>query len=170
MDRSRRGYVAGNAVATRVEAQVPYDYTVATGIRDDGAGRPGRDRCDPPDQFGLWGVPGSLVELKTAGDTGIKLTALEAVPFMTASGGSCTFSLIIVPLVKVVELPGETDCCDVVKVAASGTDCGLPLALSVIVSIPGSVPATVGLNVTLMEQLACGGRVAEGIGHVFVCA
>ena len=124
----------------------------------------------PPDQFGLWGVPGSLVELKTAGDTGIKLTALEAVPFMTASGGSCTFSLIIVPLVKVVELPGETDCCDVVKVAASGTDCGLPLALSVIVSIPGSVPATVGLNVTLMEQLACGGRVAEGIGHVFVCA
>jgi hypothetical protein len=124
----------------------------------------------PPDQFGFWGVPGSLVELKTAGDTGIKLTALEAVLFMTASGGSSTVSLIIVPLLKVVEVFGETGCCDVVKVAASGTDCGLPLALSVIVSIPGSVPATVGLKVTLMEQLACGARVVGEIGHVFVCA
>jgi hypothetical protein len=123
----------------------------------------------PPDQSGFWGVPGSLVWLKAAGDSGMKLTALEAVPFMTASGGSSTVSLIIVALLKVVEVPGETGCCGVVKVAASGTDCGLSLALSVIVSIPGSVPATVGVNVTLMKQLPPGARVAGGIGHVFDC-
>src|SRR5208337_4315661 len=123
----------------------------------------------PPDQFGSCFVPGSLVELKAAGDSGMKQTALEAVPFMAALGGSVTVSLIIVAFVKVVEVPGETDCCDVVKVAASGTDCGLLPALSVIVSVPGSVPATVGLKVTLMEQLACGARVVGEIGHVFVC-
>ena len=80
----------------------------------------------PPDQFGFWGVPGSLVELKTAGDTGMKLTALETVPFMIASEGSVTVSLIIVGLVKVVEVPGETDCCAVVKVAPKGTQYPAP--------------------------------------------
>ena len=123
----------------------------------------------PPDQFGYWGVPGSLVWLKPAGDTGMKLTALETVPFMITSGGSVTVSLIIAGLVKVVEAFGETGCCGVVKVAASETDCGLSLALSVIVSVPGSVPATVGVNVTVMEQLASDARVAGDIGHVFVC-
>jgi hypothetical protein len=122
----------------------------------------------PPDQSGLWGVPGSLVELKTAGGTGMKLTALKAVPIMFASGGSVTVSLTIAGLVKVVVAPGETGCGGVVKVAASGTDC-VP-ALSVIVSIPGSGPATVGVNVTLMEQLASDARVLGDIGHVFVCA
>jgi hypothetical protein len=128
----------------------------------------------PPDQFGSCFVPGSLVELKTAGVTGMKLTALKAVatvpvPVMFASGGSSTVSLIIVALLKVVEVPGETGCCGVVKVAASETDCGLSLALSVIVSVPGSEPGTVRVNVTVMMQLACGARVAGGIGHVFVC-
>jgi hypothetical protein len=92
---------------------------------------------------------------------------------MTASGGSSTVSLITVPLLKVivplkvVEVPGETGCGGVL--VASGTDCGLSLALSVIVSIPGSMPETVGVNVTLMEQWAPGARAAVGIGHVFVC-
>jgi len=129
----------------------------------------------PPDQFGSCFVPGSLVELKTAGVTGMKLTALKAVatvpvPVMFASGGSSTVSLIIVALLKVVEVPGETGCCGVVKVAASETDCGLSLALSVIVSVPGSEPSTVRVNVTVMEQWACGARVAGGVRHVFVCA
>ena len=34
------------------------------------------------------------------------------------------------------------------------TDCGLPLALSVIVREPVRVPVVVGANVALMEQLA----------------
>jgi len=122
----------------------------------------------PPDQFGYWGVPGSLVELKTAGGTGMKLTALETVPFMITSGGSVTVSLIIAAFVKVVEAFGETGCRGVVKVAASGTDC-VP-ALSVMVSVPGSEPATVGVNVTLMEQFARDARVGEGLRHVLVCA
>ena len=122
----------------------------------------------PPDQFGFWGVPGSLVELKTAGVTGKKLTALKAVPIMFASGGSATVSLIIAALVKVVVAPGETGCCGVVKAAASGTDC-VP-ALSVMVSVPGSEPATVGVNVTVMEQFARDARVGEGLRHVLVCA
>jgi hypothetical protein len=119
----------------------------------------------PPDQFGSCFVPGSLVELKTSGGTGMKLTALKAVPIMFASGGSVTVSLIIAAFVKVVEVPGETGCCGVVKAAASGTDC-VP-ALSVMVSVPGSEPATDGVNVTLTEQLASDAR---GTGHVLVCA
>ncbi len=48
------------------------------------------------------------------------------------------------------------------------TDCGLPLALSVIVTAAVSVPVAVGVKVTLMVQLAPAARVAVEIGQVFV--
>ena len=47
------------------------------------------------------------------------------------------------------------------------TVCGLLLALSVIVSVPGWEPVVVGLNVTLTVQVACAGR---ELPQVFVCA
>jgi len=45
--------------------------------------------------------------------------------------------------------------------------CGLLLALSVIVSVPGWEPVVVGLSVTLTVQVACAGR---ELPQVFVCA
>src|SRR5260221_11474409 len=46
--------------------------------------------------------------------------------------------------------------------------CGLPPALSVIVSVPARAPSTVGVNVTLIVQVfdpAVAGNVAGLIGH-----
>ena len=40
-----------------------------------------------------------------------------------------------------------------VAAPVSATECGLPAALSVIVAAPVRLPAAVGLNVTLIEQL-----------------
>ena len=46
------------------------------------------------------------------------------------------------------------------------TVCGLLLALSVIVSVPGCEPVVVGLNVTLTVQVPWA---ANELPHVFVC-
>ena len=46
------------------------------------------------------------------------------------------------------------------------TDCGLPVALSVTVIVPGWLPAAVGVKVTLMEQLA---PTATEAPQVLVC-
>ena len=45
--------------------------------------------------------------------------------------------------------------------------CGLPAALSVTVIVPVRVPATVGVNVTLIVQLALA---ASDVPQVLVCA
>ena len=47
------------------------------------------------------------------------------------------------------------------------TVCGLPVALSVTVMVPGWLPTAVGVKVTLMEQLAAAAREA---GQVLVWA
>src|SRR5271167_3948598 len=47
----------------------------------------------------------------------------------------------------------------------NGIDCGLPLALSVTVSVPVRAPTAVGANVTLMMQFAPAGNVAGPIGQ-----
>jgi len=55
-----------------------------------------------------------------------------------------------------------------VPVPVNGTVCGLPPALSVIVSVPARAPSTVGVNVTLIVQVfdpAVAGNVAGLIGH-----
>jgi hypothetical protein len=43
------------------------------------------------------------------------------------------------------------------------TLCGLPVALSVIVIVPGWLPTAVGVKVTLMEQLAPGATEAPQV-------
>ena len=43
------------------------------------------------------------------------------------------------------------------------TVCGLPVALSVTVIVPGRLPTAVGVNVTLMEQLAPAAREAPQV-------
>ena len=48
--------------------------------------------------------------------------------------------------------------------------CGLLAALSVIVTAPASAPPVLGVNVTLIVQLAVGTMVAGESGQLFVCA
>ena len=50
----------------------------------------------------------------------------------------------------------------------SVTVCGLPNSLSLIFSVPGRVPAVVGVKVTLMVQFAPTARVEGEIGQLFV--
>ena len=52
----------------------------------------------------------------------------------------------------------------------NGIDCGLPLALSVTVSVPVRAPTAVGANVTLMMQFAPAGKVAGLIGQALAPA
>ena len=52
----------------------------------------------------------------------------------------------------------------------SETACGLPEALSVIVSDPVRLPVAVGLNVTVKIQLAAGASCTGGVPHVLVWA
>jgi hypothetical protein len=79
---------------------------------------------------------------------------------------------------KLSVLPAFTFCTDVgpvnpksggVVVPVSGTVCGLPAALSMMVKVPMRVPAAVGVNVTLIVQLApaasgvAGGVIGQGV-------
>ena len=48
--------------------------------------------------------------------------------------------------------------------------CGLPVALSVMVIVPGCAPVAVGVKVTLIVQLALTARVDGLMGQLFVCA
>ncbi len=57
-----------------------------------------------------------------------------------------------------------------VPVPVSETVCGLPDALSMIVTEAERLPVADGVNVTLMEQFAFTASVALLAGHVFVCA
>src|SRR5580704_5846291 len=52
----------------------------------------------------------------------------------------------------------------------SGIVCGLPVALSMTVSVPVRAPTAVGANVTLIVQVAAAARVAGATGQLFVCA
>jgi hypothetical protein len=56
----------------------------------------------PPDQFGNWATPGSLVELNTAGAISMNLTAIDIAPFSIASDAITTFWLILLPSTKVI--------------------------------------------------------------------
>src|SRR3954470_17900694 len=60
---------------------------------------------------------------------------------------------------------GETERFGVGTLPLSKIECGLPCALSVIVTTPVWLPLAEGVNVTLMAQFARGAKVA---GQVFV--
>jgi hypothetical protein len=55
-------------------------------------------------------------------------------------------------------------------VPARPTACGLPVALSAMLTLAARAPVAVGLNVTLIAQFAFAASVAGLTGHVFVCA
>ena len=62
-----------------------------------------------------------------------------------------------------VRLVGAKLMLDAAPVPVRLTVCGLPVALSVTVIAPGRLPVTVGVNVTLMEQLAPAAREAPQV-------
>jgi hypothetical protein len=66
-----------------------------------------------------------------------------------------------------LKLVGEKEAAGAVPVPLSETLCGLPVALSVTVTVPFAAPATVGVKVTLIVHFASEASVAP---QVFVSA
>ena len=64
------------------------------------------------------------------------------------------FAGLVVPMATVPKLRLVGESFAVVPIPLRGTFCGLPAALSVMLSAAERVPAIVGLNVTKMLQLA----------------
>src|SRR5438132_1358562 len=105
-------------------------------------------------------------------------TALRLeVPLWASELSSVT--LLPLPTVVLVQLPGKLPLSKpslkstfdvLLPVPLRVTECGLPLALSVIVTLALRVPVVVGANVTLMVQEAPAAKVFGLIGHVFVWA
>jgi len=79
---------------------------------------------------------------------------------------------VAAPPAETVAAPGEAEIVKSgdPKFPSRGTVCGLPAALSLIVSVPLRVPATVGVKVTLKAQLAPGASAAGSVPQVFVWA
>ena len=75
------------------------------------------------------------------------------------------FAALVVPVATVPKFNLVGDSFAVVPIPLSGTGCGLPLALSVTLSAALRVPVAVGLNVTLIVQLAAAAR---ELPHVWV--
>ena len=65
---------------------------------------------------------------------------------------------------------GATVNCPLTPVPVSATVCGLPVALSAMLNVPLRVPVALGVNATLMSQLALGASgVAVEHGGFAVC-
>lgn len=74
---------------------------------------------------------------------------------------------LVVPIVTEPKFSLGGESFAVVAIPLSGTFCGLPAALSVMLSADVRVPLAVGLNVTLMVQLA---PAVNELPQVWVCA
>src|SRR5260370_644646 len=82
-------------------------------------------------------------------------------------GVMVTLKLSVLPAVTfcVVVGPVSPQSGGFVPVPVSGTVCGLPVALSVMVNVPARAPVAVGVNVTLIVQFAFTASVAGLIGQ-----
>ena len=74
---------------------------------------------------------------------------------------------LVVPIVTKPKFRLVGESFAIVAIPLSGTFCGLPAALSVMLSADVRVPLAVGLNVTLMVQLA---PAVNELPQVWVCA
>jgi hypothetical protein len=82
------------------------------------------------------------------------------------------WAVLVVPMLWLlnVRLVGTKDAVGVPPAPVKGTVCGLPVALSVMLTDPVRVPAAVGVNVTMMVQVPCGGTLSLLAKHVLVGA
>src|SRR6267378_6356778 len=118
-------------------------------------------------------VTGVTPSVGVTGLTGVHVTGIVVPVQVTVtawlkppSGVMVTLKLPVLPFLTVT-VPGAAN----VKsqpVPVNGTVCGLPPALSVIVSVPVRAPTAVGANVTLIMQFAPAAREAGSVPHVFV--
>src|SRR5882672_1997345 len=93
------------------------------------------------------------------------VTVKFAVPELVTVTGA---DALLIPTNTPVKLSpmGERVTAGAVPVPLKGTDCGLPAALSVILTVDDRFPVLVGVEVTLIAQLAFGAR---NDGQVLVC-
>jgi hypothetical protein len=142
------GYLGGTPRGTRIDGfvvvtfTVNADATVPFGVTEAGAGV----------QVASDGAPEQLS---------------ATVPLNPLTGATCRLYVAGCPglTVAVFEPPVATSMVKSVPVPLKGTACGLPEALSVIVTFAVRFPVAVGLNVTLIEQFAAAATLAP---HVFV--
>lgn len=88
---------------------------------------------------------GESVHEKVAGTLG-QVTA--TVPVNPLTGATVNVKVVDPPDELIVRVVGDTLTEKSMPVPESFTDCGLPLALSVMESVPVRVPVAVGVNVT----------------------
>ena len=88
---------------------------------------------------------GDRVQDKVAGTLG-QVTA--TVPVNPLTGATVNVKVVDPPDDVIVRVVGDTLTEKLMPVPDSFTDCGLPLALSVMESVPVRLPVAVGVNVT----------------------
>src|ERR1700682_5807814 len=108
---------------------------------------------------------------------GAPVQANATAPVNPPTGVIVTVTLGVVPAVTFCTVVGAVNPkSGGVVVPVSDTVCGLPVALSMMVKVPMRVPAAVGVNVTLIVQLApatsgvAGGVIGLADAPVLVCA
>jgi hypothetical protein len=110
--------------------------------------------------------PGVTVQVERLGAP-VQVNATE--PVNPPTGVMVTLKLSVLPAVTVcVDVGPVNPKSGGVVVPVSGTVCGLPVALSVMVKVPMRVPAAVGVNVTLIVQFAFAASIAGVIGQAVV--
>src|SRR6202171_938894 len=108
---------------------------------------------------------------------GAPVQANATVPVNPPTGVMVTLKGSVLPAVTFCTVVGAVNPkSGGVVVPVSDTVCGLPVALSMMVKVPMRVPAIVGVNVTLIMQLApaasdvAGGVIGQADAPVLVCA
>src|SRR6202171_230700 len=108
---------------------------------------------------------------------GAPVQANATVPVHPPTGGMVTLEGSVLAAVTFCTVVGPVNPkSGGVVVPVSDTVCGLPVALSMMVKVPMRVPAIVGVNVTLIMQLApaasdvAGGVIGQADAPVLVCA
>jgi len=144
------GYLGGIPRGARIDGAVVVTFTA---------------NADAVFPFGV-AEPGDGVQLASDGAP-VQLSV--AVPLNPLTGVTCRLYVAVCPAVTVAvfEPPVATSIVKSVPVPVSETACGLPVASSVMVTLAARFPVAVGLNVTLMEQLALAATLAP---HVLVSA
>jgi hypothetical protein len=140
------GYLGGTPRGTRIDGfvvvtfTVNADATVPLGVTEAGAGV----------QVVSDGAPEQLS---------------ATVPLNPLTGATCRLYVAGCPglTVAVFEPPVATSIVKSVPVPLKGTACGLPEALSVIVTLAVRFPVAVGLNVTLIAVRGCGNTRAASV-------
>jgi hypothetical protein len=131
------GYPGGSPRGTKIEGAVVVTFTAKA------------------DGIFPFGVTEATEGVQVARD-GAPVQLSATIPLNTLTWVTCKLYVAGCPalMIAVLEPPVATSIVKSLPVPFSATACGLPEALSVIVTLAARFPAAVGLKVTLMEQFA----------------